>query len=302
MLNHYKSALEKIKLEEEEKNKAKALFFWKDEKEEHNSIKVKKILRPAAVIAAVMALLLLAGIVIPDLKNRVGDTDDSAAASNDFTIIVYAKELSETEAVCPDRYESGNGGMSIGERGQIGFEFQFPVECKGKNIDTITYAIQNGVFQITNPVGCSIVVSGEEAAEQVLDASTTFMPGAEEEFDESNYEVRQYQSFTVDYNCQKDDRNYIVVVDSSDFWDQEKLKQYESFDYDICLSKDIEKEIKIWDFFTKDLGITCTVTYKDGTDETKKIVVSNKIVMMSELQDIPKEDDWGLIFRCFSIR
>ncbi len=301
MMEYYISALDKIRLEDTEKDKAKALFFQKTEEEKERFWKIRKIRKPAAAVAAV-AVILTVCLQIPDLKNGFSDAFKSVQDDNHFIITAYAKELTKSRQVYAGSSESGVGGFSSSGTGQIDFEFHFPLECEGDHIDKITYTIQNGVFRITNPAGDSIVTDGV-LAEQQVPVGCGFVSTETVKFDESDFEIRQYHSFTVDYDRQKDDRTYIGVADASQMWDQKKLDQYQAIGYDLK-DPDIKKEKELCDFLTKDMGITCTVTYQDGTTETKNIVVSNKIVMMSELRNIrmPEDKDWAVVVRCFGIQ
>lgn len=300
MMDYYKSALDKIRLEDPEKDKVKALFFQKPEGGRDRFKNVRKIRKPVAA-AAIVAVILTVCLQIPDLNNYLFSSSESVQGDNHFIVTAYAKELTKMGQVYAGSSESGVGGFSSSGTGQIDFEFQFPLECKGDNIDTITYTIQNGVFRVTNPVGDCIVTAGV-GVEQQVPVGCGFVSSETVKFDLSDFEIRQYRSFTVDYDRQKDDRTYIGVADASQMWDQEKLDQYKSIGYDIK-NPDIKKEKELCDFLTKDMGITCTATYQDGTTETKNIVVSNKIVMMSELRNMmPEEKDWAVVVRCFGIQ
>lgn len=85
----------------------------------------------------------------------------------------------------------------------------------------------------------------------------------------ANCDRNQYQSFTLKYDNQKSEETCIEVLGNSDVWSREKKSRYERGGYDV-LMKSLEEEKELCDFFTGDLGITCTATYKDGCTETKK--------------------------------
>lgn len=298
MDNYYKSALDKIKLNESEKNKAKALFFKERGTRKESGKHTGGLLKTAAVAAAALALILTANAVYAHFGGSKEPMSGAGENYDQFTITAYAKELTKTEQVYADKVESGTGGMS-GNSEEISFSFWFPFECRGKNIDTITYTIQNGAFQVTAPAGRSPVIDGEEVADPI-DASVSFRTISEslEAFD-----TRQYRSFSVSYEEQSNEETSIEVVDSSAHWEPEKVRQYQAFGFTVGDQKKTELEKEVCDFLTKDLGITCTATFGDGTVQTKKIAVSNKIVMMSKLHDLPDQDeDWGVVVRCFSLQ
>ena len=55
--------------------------------------------------------------------------------------------------------------------------------------------------------------------------------------------------------------------------------------------------------FTKNLGITCTVTYNDGSTDTKNISVSSEIVKPSDVLDeeIKESENYETVAMFFSI-
>ncbi|MDE7310332.1 MAG: hypothetical protein K2N87_01730 [Eubacterium sp.] len=306
MEHYYKRALDKIKLDESEKNRAKALFCQASEKKERSHRSMGRLIKPAAAFAAVLALILLANSVHAYFGGSPGRLSGAGDSSDHFTITAYAKKLTKTGQVYAQQSESGEGGVSGSkEEGTISFAFWFPLECSGKDIDTITYTIQNGAFQITTPAGKSLVVSGEELQDPIeAGVSYRTIEQEGEEFHVSHYDTRQYRSFTVNYDEQGNDETCIEIVDASERWEPEKIRQYQAFDYDIGSPKSIELQKEVYDFLTKDLGISCTATFRDGTTQTKNIAVSNKIVTMSELLDaeLSPEDDFSMVVRCFSLQ
>ena len=334
----YKSALGKIKLNETEKEKAKALFH-ESNIEKKRTLKPKKSLKPIMAIAACLIVVLTTNAVISTVQNNHAS---HTKAENSFTITAYAKELTQTKKVYSDKYEAASSAICGTEDGDISFAFEFPVTCKGENIDTITYQINEGAFTISNPEGKSIVVAGEKLKKALdvpeqsissdgnvtftseiradadnissvagetkiegLDASDTTTESEKAETTETlPIKSAQYKSFTVSYDNQTNDKTYINVVDTSDIWTKEKKMQYKALEYDICNSS-IEEKKEVCDFLTKNLGITCTVTYKDGSTETKDIVISNDIVELSDVVEgelCKGKEHTKMVAKCFSIK
>ena len=310
MKDQYKRALDKIKLSDSQKEQLKNLYYAESKERKYHM--KKRILRPVAVLAACLALVVAAGTVVPMLQSRWGASsntaDDSAKTDNYFAITAYAKELTKTGKVFPDKYASiGSAMCGDGRTKQISFAFEFPVECKGKNIDTITYAINEGAFQINNKKGQNIVIDGKKQTKEMNVPGT--LKGVDEKEDEDlDYETNQYKSFTVKYGKQTNKTTSIEIVDDSDTWSKEKLSQYkEKGIYQMIFgkSREIEEEKEACDYLLKDLGITCTVTYKDGSTEMKNIVVSHEIVKPSEVlkdEEIPEVKDQETVGRYFSIQ
>lgn len=320
MNDPYKSALDKITLRNSEKEKVKALFHQMDEGE-GNNMKVKKILKPVAVFAASLVLVLGIDLMISALQSgfdktsnsSTGDTfisnDDSGDITgspkqeNHFSVIAYAKELTSGGMVYPNDYTSYGYEFMQTDKKELAFGFHFPVECEGENIDTITYRIDQGAFHVMNEKGKSVVVRGEKL-EKKWDGFSKLASNGEDEF---------YRSFTVTYDNQTNEETWIDVVDTWKNWSEERLQQYKDFHFDIRFDMDftdkshnsatLEKRKKVYDFLTKDMGITCTVTYEDGTTETKNIKVSNEIVELSKVLLGPEvPDETKEVVRCFSIQ
>lgn len=302
MENNYKNALDKIKLSETEKDKAKALFYERKEEKRMKKKMVKRVFISTA-IAASLAIVLTVSTVIPMLKRSFDNTFGSTVSNNSFSLTVHAKEMTKTGKVFLDEYRTASNIAWDTEDGGIVFGFVFPVECKGKNIDTITYKIENGVFVITNPKGKSVVIDGERVINR-LDVPEHSKEDLRKDI--STYEYEQYKSFTVKYNNQLNNKTCIDVADTSDIWSKEKLSEYKKFGCDIySIRGSVKKEKQVWDFLTKDLGISCTVTYKNGSTETKNIVISNEIARLSEIagdDKIPKKKDHEVVAKCFSIQ
>ncbi|MCH5251816.1 MAG: hypothetical protein J1F22_02475 [Lachnospiraceae bacterium] len=298
MKANYKNTLNKVKLSESEKEKAKALFHEVNNEKE-SKMGVKRVWKPVAVMAASLALVLFLNAVIPMLQRKQSDTV-ATATDNYFVVTAYAKELTKTGKVFPDKYSSLSGAECGTKGKEISFAFGFPLKCKGKNIDTITYQIKNGAFQISNPKGKSVVVAGEKVKKGLN------VPGSSKESEEKEkltYEWEQYKSFTVKYDNQINNKTCIDVVDTSDIWSEEKLSQYKSF-RDSIIDRSLEEDKKIRDFLTKDMGITCTVTYKDGSKETKNIGIFNEIKRPSEVlsEKVPAEKDQKTVITYFNLQ
>lgn len=310
MENHYKSALDKIKLSKSQRDRAKCLFYEAnmDYEERRNHMRIKSLFKPMAAVAAGLAIVVAANLAIPVLHNNYGNVSDDASsgannvlasvAENYFTVTAYAKELTKTGKVYSDDYRSQGYAICSADNDKkgISFAFDFPVECEGENIDTITYAIERGAFQISNPEGQSIVSEGEEL-ERKLNVPGRVAGGIKHE------QCTQYKSFTVSYENQTNDKTCIDIVDTSSAWSSERRAAYEKFGYSI-IDSSLKKEKEVCDFLVEDMGITCTVKYKDGTTETKNILVSNEIAKLSETVDenIPAEEDEDAVVRYFSIQ
>lgn len=321
MRNHYKSALDKLTLNEAQKEKAKALYYEteKDGITERKNGDRKNIWKPVIAVAACLVLIIAvnAGITPGSISDNVSDNVVSNSSDNNpgngsdaimiekyFLVTAYGKELTKGGKVFPDKYSSIGYVLDGSAEKGIGFSFEFPMECKGENIDTITYEIKKGAFHIMErkteePDGHADTGADGDA---ITEKNGSIIVAGEKMEKSDEF----YKSFTVNYENQSIDkeRGRIDIVDSKDMWTEEKISQYEELEYNI-LDASVEEEKELFDFLTKDLGITCTVTYKDGSTETKNIIVSNEIVKLSEMfpeEEIPEDAGEKWVIKYFSIQ
>ena len=150
MNSDYKSALDKIHLEQNKKEEMKQLFRKNNMRRKINFIK------PAVAVVACMALFV--GI------SQLGNNQATTNSQSGFSIRVNAQTLTKGDSSIDDT--NGFAGAMCGseENSQVSYSIEFPVTCKGKNIDKITYDIKDAVFQITNPEGNSIVKEGKKTS------------------------------------------------------------------------------------------------------------------------------------------
>lgn len=302
MDNNYKNALDKIKLANSAKEKTKNLFYeteTQSPKGRSGNMKANKLIKPALAAAASLIVILAGNIVISALHEKQNHIIENNTSGNSFSVIAYAKEITKTGKVFPDTWDSLPYGIGWDSEGRINFSFLFPLECKGENIDTITYKIKEGVFQISNPAGKSIVIHGEKPDKELELLSSIIVEDLGND-KKAGYEFSQYKSFTVDYNNQTNDKTCISISDVSDAWTSEKKNEARKFINDKMGNYEIKQ---LTDFLTKNLGITCTVTYKDGSTDTKNISVSSEIVKPSDVLDeeIPESANHEIVARFFSI-
>ncbi len=302
MDNNYKNALDKIRLANSEKEKARNLFYETETqnlKGRSGNMKSNKFIKAALAAAASLIVILTGNIVISGLHEKQNYITENNTSGNSFSVTAYAKEITKTGKVFPNTRASLAHAMGWDSNGKINFSFLFPLECKGKNIDTVTYKIKEGVFQISNPVGKSIVIHGEKPDKE-LELPSSIIANDLGDDKEAGYEFNQYKSFTLDYNNQTNDKTCISVSDVSDLWSSEKKNEAGKF-----INSQVgnyEKKL-LSDLFTKNLGITCTVTYNDGSTDTKNISVSSEIVKPSDVLDeeIPESENNETVAIFFSI-
>ncbi len=169
------------------------------------------------------------------------------------------------------------------------------ITCEGDDIQSITYSINRGAFQIVQPTaGESIILDGqaydgelntgsigghyeddENAKEAGNPGSTDSGIRPEDGPQEDPYEFLLYHSFTVDYQKQSDENTWInfcnVLPDSSDIvqliW-KEGATEEDQFQ---AMQKMLDQTT-----------ITCTVNYTDQTSQSVDIKVGSRLMTRRE--------------------
>ena len=228
-------------------------------------------IKPAVAVAACMGLVV--GI------SQLGNNQATTNSQYGFSIRVNAQTLTKGDSSIDDT--NGFSGAMCGseENGQVSYSIEFPVTCKGKNIDKITYDIKDAVFQITNPEGNSIVKEGKKTS-KLLNVPGSIAGCDDKNTKEEDYTKSQYTSLTVDYDKQKDAQTYIGIAYDSKYLSKEQKAIIAKLD---AFNGNLEDEKAVYEQLYKNVEISCTVTYKDKTKETKKIKVTPKIGKISDL-------------------
>ena len=288
MNSDYKSALDKIHLEQNKKEEMKMLFRKGNMKRKTNYFKA------AVAVAACMALVV--GI------SQVGSfTADKTKSNNSFSIQVNADTLEKGEAALKNT--KGFVGAMSGEVNDdgLGYSVEFPVTCKGTNIEKITYSIKGAVFQVTNPTGRNIIIDGTKVSKR-LNLPGGYIDEAGSELNETGYDDFQYTSFTVDYNKQSDEKTYISIAYNSKYLSKEQQNKLKKLDPYNALKEECQARSELY----KNVEISCTVTYKDKTTETKKVKVSSKLGKGSDLalksEKAGPKDDLDIVYTVYSIK
>ena len=251
MNSDYKSALDKIHLEQNKKEEMKQLFRKNNMRRKINFIK------PAVAVVACMALFV--GI------SQLGNNQATTNSQSGFSIRVNAQTLTKGDSSIDDT--NGFAGAMCGS------------EENSKNIDKITYDIKDAVFQITNPEGNSIVKEGKKTS-KLLNVPGSIAGCDDKNTKEEDYTKSQYTSLTVDYDKQKDAQTYIGIAYDSKYLSKEQKAIIAKLD---AFNGTLEDEKAVYEQLYKNVEISCTVTYKDKTKETKKIKVTPKIGKISDL-------------------
>lgn len=232
--------------------------------------------RTCAAVAACAALVVAAGSwyagqPVESSEFAVQDGEKhSETIPKPFMLTAKAAETGERiemtkgkpVAITTEDADSWVLGGSGNEDGTWSYCFNLPFQCEGENIDSVSYSINRGAFQVVELEGTSIIASGKEAAEPVDGGQIG--GGYDEAKDEAiPATVNYYTEYTLDYDRQESDATWINMVrDDIKFSDPDLLQREDKTDEDVK---------KIFDEVFGDAMITCTVHFTDGTSETIEI-------------------------------
>ncbi len=249
--------------------------------------------------AACMAVVVAAGAVTGPLKNILGHSEtgseDALLTAVDeidklFTLQVKAADsedgktipLAEGNPIPVTMKDNKTGSWMFGaddvEGSVVNYCINIPqIVCEGGQIDSITYSINNGAFQIVQPEnGESLITDGQLYEGELNTGSIGGDYNEEREgLPSEPFETLFYQSFTLDYDRQSDEHTWINICnerpDSKEIvqliWNEEGSEEK----YSSGVQKMLDNTV-----------ITCTVNYQDGTSQSVDIKVDSHIMTRRE--------------------
>ena len=253
-------------------------------------------MRPASDVAEIPSL-------VSDAAEIPSDIDMVSTNEDTFTLAIMGAELEKDKPVqlvsdsslITEKY-AGDWMIESREGGGVDYCINVPFTCQGNNIKNVTYSINNGAFQIIQPVGESIIVDG-----QIYDGElNTGMIGG---FDDESidgvpvpaYETLFYRSFTLDYQKQSDEKTWINICNECP--DNGELESM-IFGYTTLENNNLGIQKML-----NHTVITCTVNYTDGTSKSADVLVNSCIMTCAEAGAEIKEDpDREEIFITFELQ
>lgn len=159
------------------------------------------------------------------------------------------------------------------DTGVVDYCFNMPLTCEGDNIESVTYSINNGAFQIVQLENKESIVTGGQPYDGELNTGSIGGDVSDLEEDDQPwpYEIVLYKSFTLDYDRQTDESTWINICNSRFLdtetyhliWGDGKSIQ----DMNTGLQKMLDNTI-----------ITCTINYADSTSESVSIKVDSCLI------------------------
>lgn len=271
--------------------------------------KNRKIVKVAIAAAACAAVAVMAGTLTGSLKGILKHSDTASADAREETASTAAEDRLATAIDTIDRMftlrvkaaESENGetipiekghpvpvvssddktaGWAFGgteDNGDVNYCINIPsFICEGKDIESVTYSINRGAFQIVQPEDKeSIVIDGQLYGETLNTGSIGGGFDENEEIPSRQFETVFYKSFTVDYDRQSDAETWInianVLQGRKDIFDLLFSGEYSNEMQNSAIQQMLDNTV-----------ITCTASYADNTSQSVDIKVDSRIITYEE--------------------
>ena len=210
----------------------------------------------------------------PDISTETASSNtQETTVKNPFTMTVYAADTA-LKSGSPVPVTIGSRALDWNLTGDpdtntISYCLLLPLTCEGENIESITYQINKGAFQVVGSEENSILLDSTP-----YDGSMSCGTNG----DAVKYPVHYYTEFTVSYDRQTDDETWISFCNDNVTVDDAEMILHQ---YDDTYLDSFQK-------LMDGVVISCTANYKDGT---KKTISLNAGVYYGSLSDLPSADN-----------
>ena len=237
---------------------------------------MKKITKRVIALAACAAVCFGSYCAV-DYYSTTNSVEDTVLEeiNNTFTIKAYAQNLTSSTPIHIAENEINGGVLSGYEtKGTVGYCYNLPLICEGEAIQTITYSINKGCFQIIEPIDNSYLVDYKEHT-TVEDINFGSCGGNSVEVSpdgsvDAKEQILYLDSFTVDYNRQSGEDFFINIGNVIPNM-QEAIELIWNSDYSA------ENTAKALNMLFSGVEITITVTFEDGTQSSKVIGLESTV-------------------------
>lgn len=254
--------------------------------------KQRNYIKPVVALAACAALVI--GSVYTNVPERImnnnflsadrntSEGEKKDAGKNSFAIKVKAAEVKKLEkgketAVISHKEEDGGAGWTgTVDTNEVGYLLESPIICEGKNIDTITYSLNHGYFNVIQPEDEPYVLSGTEYIDKrKKDCEISVEPDSK-----IKTVKKSYSSFTISAKSQQ--KAVMYLCDNKKVPDSvyDKIWNIDRDD-----EKNLDGLVKAMNHVLDNLTMTCKITYKDGTSDSVDIAVKEKVMTYKEAYD-----------------
>ena len=270
-MSEYNKMMDKIKLDENIKDKIKGLYSSIEEIKETDAEKTRKskakrfFWKPLVGVAACA----VAVVAVFGVKN-IGMTEEivNKKGGNASTVYVMASELKNGEELIIT--DLAGYGLNGGDDGVM-FDLYSEMKVEGDNIKSVAYHIDEGnlIAIIDKQDVNKLVGEGEEMIGSLV-------------YDRDKYIQYGYKDVTVDYSNGAPD---MVGFNIENRWS-----------YDECegvYDDNLETQKAVLDNLIKDMEITITIIYNDGEVETEHVKLGTVITSFRELGEEYDNEEVG---------
>ncbi|MBQ3692223.1 MAG: hypothetical protein II931_02760 [Clostridia bacterium] len=254
-----------------------------------NSMKHTFKICTAAACAALIAAAGIGGSLYLSNQPEPASNSESSVLpdENVFTLKVNAEELEKEKGVPVDFGAAHKSASLNGSNDRVSYSIATGFNCEGSGIESITYSINKGAFQIVENPDASIITSGKRY-------EGTLNVGQVGDGESTNY----YTEYTLGYDAQSNDTTCInicgEVVDSHVYNEV----------FGCVENPENYNPQTVADGYTdmlKDVEITCTVHYTDGTSASENIIIEGQVMTLEETKKILGEKELEYDYRsiCF---
>ena len=276
-----------IQVPEIVQKKADAAFSQiQSERESNMSKKNLKVTKLFAAMAACAALIIVASTT-NNYLNRPQEEKETTVAENTttekenlFTMKVMAAQAEVTAQKPVAIAQNNRISHSISgdsDTNTASYRIDMPLYCEGENIESVTYSINKGYFEICENITDdfqSVVESGKPLDENSNEYINPIYNDNEEIVVQQ--ELKDYTEYTVSYDDQQKEGVYVTFCND----------KIPFPDFGSMIDKRTKTEEEISEAYQKlvdGVVITCTANYKDGTKKGVKINVGAAALTYEEI-------------------
>lgn len=229
-----------------------------------------------AFVSAAACLTLAAAVGIGSRCLRPNGTSggDAGADDNMFALTAYAEELTPEKEV-PVVIGNEQSWVLSGDKrsGEISYNIAAFFHCDGNNIDSITYSISKGAFQITEIPEQSIIIDAKDCEGEM---NVGAIGCAEDEYGTIITQSRFVTEYTLAYDEQSGDTTWFSICGMKNSPELLDILWPENGEHSEAAAAEAYTRL------VDGVEITCTAHFTDGTSASKIITVEGKLLSYEE--------------------
>lgn len=265
----YSEFMSKIRVSQTTVDKAVVAMYESGTQTQVISSKPKhRSYRRIAATAAVLCLVMLAGVICYPFGSKVGNVfiiNAGAAEVNNYELT----KLGELKC------ESNSLGLVFDEEDKVtsivvGEMLEFPVTCMGEGIEKVTYELQGKGFfflpEDSSQIYDKLYFEDNSVILPYVNTNMQWTVGA-------NVYLEKVNSFTIDYTQQNADSVlYLYTSDDNGAYCEKYNDTFEEESDGTAHGKNFDYQQMYYDLFTSDEHLVkVTATFEDGTTQTKTL-------------------------------